>query len=144
MKKISRTVFGLLGLLIISCATNHAEKPDVSPNTINTQEYSNIEKLLLTKFQYMVISRFSELMLYFGLEKIENDREDFLVYHGTIDTHNVYVRGYFHSDGPTKGIIFLFSVDFEIPRTPEARFLLFEKLSDYISKLYGKPSLSLF
>jgi hypothetical protein len=107
-------------------------------------EYPFFESFLNTNFKNMTIESYKKTVEQYGLTFNENRQRSvmtFIEYRGNIDKLEVTIVGIFYDNDH-----FIQSIIFRIkrPNTPIQRFELFEKLNDYITVLYGDPSLSLF
>jgi len=108
------------------------------------KEYPTLEALFSSNFKNMIHESYKQTVEQYGLSINENRQRFgwlFSEYKGIVDELEITIVGMFYDDDP-----FLESVLFYIkrPSTPIERFQLFEKLSDYITVLYGNPSFSLF
>lgn len=107
-------------------------------------EYPSIERLLNSNFKTMTIDKFINIAKNQGLTSVNGWNRGSITsvaYEGIIDSLELKLNGTFMDNEPIIDGILIY---IKRPNTPVNRFYLFEKLSDYITVLYGDPVISLF
>jgi hypothetical protein len=132
--------------LIFACTTT-PEKEISEDNSRANSDFS-IEELLFTNYKFADEKSFISFMERIGFAR---DYSFSFVpdpkFKGVLEGKNILIRSAFENltfDDKIVNQIVVLETEFERPNAPEERFLLFEKLSDYVSNLYGKPVYSIF